>query len=426
MNVYQVANWNGNFENNKSRGYDRCTFVCVPNKLDGMGLRWILKEPDGPAVYGMFHLILCRCSKQRKPRDGWLTENGQPDGTPLTADDLAAMFGRPVAEVERAFDVLASPRIGWIARHQVQDAGADSARKESTQQKGYIGTALEVPVYCPSSALTVPSQCLRTELNGTEQKDGNGRLHSTHQVPTTTTETHTAGAPRPSCEKLPRGNGNDNSRALPPAPQANTPDGKIPLQDYAKQATTTQASTSTPPAADRATGPNQANAKASQEANQTPPNPPQDARADRPADVQDSLSRLGELLRRGGWIEHDARRVLKWLIGWKRGAWIRKASEGDYWQVAAHSNHIKATGKARDAVSVLISQMDKGAWPPEEHYRKAKTDWLALDHEDERIEPIWMREILAGIATQPEHAEAQRRTIADVAKAFGIQRAAGA
>ncbi len=89
MTVYQIQNWDSLFENNKSRERDQCHFVCVPNKQDGMGLTRLLSLPNGTAVYGIFHLILGACSRQRRPRAGWMTDDGQQTGTAWAPAEMA-------------------------------------------------------------------------------------------------------------------------------------------------------------------------------------------------------------------------------------------------------------------------------------------------------------------------------------------------
>lgn len=147
--VYQVLNWDRLFENNKSRERDQLHFVCVPNKQDGMGLTRVLNHPNGAAIYGIWQLILGACSRQTRPRDGWLTDTGRaPDGqeagTPWTPEDLALRWRRPVAEIEETLRVLSAPNIQWIR-----------------------ALPLKVPVECPDSALQVPVRCLGTEREGT-------------------------------------------------------------------------------------------------------------------------------------------------------------------------------------------------------------------------------------------------------------------
>lgn len=112
--TYRVKDWNQHFENNKSRERDRCQFVCVPNKQHGMGFTRLMGEPDGAAIYGVWHMILGACSQQRSPRAGWLTDDGTAGGHRWTIEDIAFKFRRPESEIVRALEVLTSPRVGWI------------------------------------------------------------------------------------------------------------------------------------------------------------------------------------------------------------------------------------------------------------------------------------------------------------------------
>jgi hypothetical protein len=134
MTCYQIKDWDSYFENDRSRNYDRCGFVCVPNKQHGMGFSRVMAEPDGAAIYGIFAMIIGACSQQKRPRNGWLTDNGLPPhvaltarsrstnsqppiGQPWDASDLAIKFRRPVTEINRAIEVLSNPKIGWIVVH---------------------------------------------------------------------------------------------------------------------------------------------------------------------------------------------------------------------------------------------------------------------------------------------------------------------
>lgn len=122
MKVYQVADWN-QFENHKSRERDACNWFCTPNGLTAK-VRRLLKSKGGPAIYGVHHLILGLCSRQKRPRAGWLTDDGTPDGEPLTAQDLAREFALPASLLEDTLAALSSPRIGWLSAHEAGDCRA--------------------------------------------------------------------------------------------------------------------------------------------------------------------------------------------------------------------------------------------------------------------------------------------------------------
>jgi len=112
--IYRIKDWDNIYENNKSRSVDRCGFVCLPNKNGGLGLVRILNEPDGPAIFGIFVLIVEACSRHKRPRGGWLTLSGHQDDTAWTPEDLAMMFRRKEEEVARALDVTSSSQVDWV------------------------------------------------------------------------------------------------------------------------------------------------------------------------------------------------------------------------------------------------------------------------------------------------------------------------
>lgn len=138
-------------------------------------------------------------------------------------------------------------------------------------------------------------------------------------------------------------------------------------------------------------------------------NPAPDWDPPRTEDVQACLSTLAELLRRWGWDETAVRRFLKWLINDSRGpgctlpsgVWVHRACEGDYWRILGFAKQIEMRrargGEVKDGVSLLIHMLDKGYQPTDDCYRLAKSAWIYVDQEDERVEPIWMREILQAI-----------------------------
>lgn len=141
QHVYQVADWDMHFENNKSRERDACRYACIPNKQDTLGFGRLMSLPNGTRIYGVFHLIVCACSRQNRPRNGWMTDTGKAlsghsTGTAWTAEDLAFRWRRPIEEITEALDVLCSSKIGWIKRFQLNET--ESAR--------------QVPAKCPPSA----------------------------------------------------------------------------------------------------------------------------------------------------------------------------------------------------------------------------------------------------------------------------------
>lgn len=143
---YQIKDWNDHFENDRSRQRANCSFVCVPNKQHGMGFCRIMSEPDGAAIYGIWHCIVGACSQQRC-RDGWLTSDGDMAGSAWGVSDLSLKFRRPEKEIERALQVLVSEKVGWIIAHGNSAVTADSPPthieekgREGKEEKGREGS----------------------------------------------------------------------------------------------------------------------------------------------------------------------------------------------------------------------------------------------------------------------------------------------
>jgi hypothetical protein len=148
----QILNWQKYFENSKSRERDKCSFCCVPNKI-GMGLSQMLSEPDGAAMYGIFCLALGLLSRQTKPRDGHLTDTGRADGRHLTGTELALLWRRPIAEIEKTMAFICQPNIGW---------------------------AIDLDPKCPPSTRVVPAECPPSTL---ERREGKGREENGNEDP---------------------------------------------------------------------------------------------------------------------------------------------------------------------------------------------------------------------------------------------------
>lgn len=147
MRIYRIKNWNALYENNKSRERAKCGFCCVPNKQDGLGYGLLMRMENGPGMYAAFIAGLLVASKQDSPREGWLTENGRPDGCPLTADHLAVMTQIPAELFEEMLKATSDPTVGikWIEC-----------------------------IECPSGARAVPAECPSGALEEKRKKEEKG------------------------------------------------------------------------------------------------------------------------------------------------------------------------------------------------------------------------------------------------------------
>ena len=113
--LLQIVDWNEHFENAKSRTFSKCQYACVPNKHGVSGWSNVMGEVDGAAIYGIWQCLVQLCSRQQKPRDGWLTFDGKKDGRRLSARELSNLFRRPVDEIHRCIMVVTSPEVGFVA-----------------------------------------------------------------------------------------------------------------------------------------------------------------------------------------------------------------------------------------------------------------------------------------------------------------------
>lgn len=130
---YQIRDWDSHFENDRSRNRQQCSFVCVPNKQHGMGFCRIMAEPDGAAIYGIWHCIVGACSQQKR-RNGWLTADGDCNGSAWGADDLSLKLRRPEPEIARALEFLSSDKVGWLLKYETPNKinGSPSSHHEVT------------------------------------------------------------------------------------------------------------------------------------------------------------------------------------------------------------------------------------------------------------------------------------------------------
>lgn len=388
--VYQIANWSGNFENAKSRQHQRLRFVCVPNKLSGLSLRRLLALPDGIAIYGFWHLILAKASQQTLPRDGWLTENGRADGAPWSVEDLVLLFATSTEFATRALDVLASPSVGWLLRHDlVKVTSAAMTVTPGVYRESDLPVAGVDPRQSPVGHHQDTFAATRTtgtnyresdlEQNRTERRegrisDGSKQVSSLSPAGSAGDETATAHS----------GNGGESTL----------------LNDQPQTDPTPQ------PLEDRTAG-----------AQETQPPPVQDPTA---IDIE-NLAIFVNALRLGpngqpNMVEANIARILKWLLD-NRLAWVRHAT-WDEWRdalaLALLVSELDAQRKVRDCVSYFITLFAKRAQPYERHVAAAGRIWSAAA-EREHPTPPWMRHLLAPISRPV------RRTAQDVLNALGVE-----
>lgn len=106
---YQVRDWNFHFENAGSRPVEHCRWVCMPNNQDGIAYQKMISTEEGIQHYAVFVALILMLSRQERPREGWLTDNGQEDGTPYTAFEIRLKTKMPEKLIQPALDFLCRP-----------------------------------------------------------------------------------------------------------------------------------------------------------------------------------------------------------------------------------------------------------------------------------------------------------------------------
>lgn len=48
--IYRIRDWDKNFENDRSRKVERCSYLVSPNKQHGVGFTYIMAEQDGASI----------------------------------------------------------------------------------------------------------------------------------------------------------------------------------------------------------------------------------------------------------------------------------------------------------------------------------------------------------------------------------------
>jgi hypothetical protein len=171
--LYQIVDWDRNFENHKSRDTGRCGFVCVPNRHGGFGLSAVLSEPDGRAIYGLWALMVQYCSRHQKPREGWLTHDGSRTGTRTTAAEIALAFRcQRIVEVYRMLQVTSRGDVDWLKLVEGKPEYSQNREEEGIPQ-GHL-----VSVQCPPADT---AGTLSTQKEGRKEQKPENRT-----VPTAT------------------------------------------------------------------------------------------------------------------------------------------------------------------------------------------------------------------------------------------------
>ncbi len=111
----QIIGWD-KFENAKSRTYKMKSQGSIPINLGGSGYRRMMREDDGPAMYGCFiALAMIVHSSGSKDREGYLTDTGGILGGYYDIEDLSLKTSIPEALIERTISFCSGSKMGWMA-----------------------------------------------------------------------------------------------------------------------------------------------------------------------------------------------------------------------------------------------------------------------------------------------------------------------
>ncbi len=158
--AYRIVSWDRVHEVAQSRRCKVLTWVPVPNKHDSIGLRRLFRLPNSLAVYGAYELMVQISSRLPPELRGWIVN---PEGEPLTADDLSSSLGGTAEVWSESFDVLSKPelKICWLVMEDIEPVlGARLSVVDDAQERGEEMRGDErrgdtgVPVRAPPAAFS--------------------------------------------------------------------------------------------------------------------------------------------------------------------------------------------------------------------------------------------------------------------------------
>lgn len=145
MRMISIRNWNGLYENSRSRAVKELDWVAVPNRHDGENFSLIMAHTRGSEIFSAF-ILMVQVASKCTPRGTLVKDNG----TPHNASSLSVKCRAPITWFEIAIEYLES-KTDWLDIEDVAD--------------GY------------QRAISVPSACHRVsaeEGKGREGKEGKG------------------------------------------------------------------------------------------------------------------------------------------------------------------------------------------------------------------------------------------------------------
>lgn len=107
MTTIRIANWDDNFENNRTRKMIQMQWIPLPNKFDGDGYTELMDMENGLAYFGIW-VLLAEAASKCHPRGTLVRDNGKPHDSA----SLSRMTRAPKEMFDQAIPIIAD--IGWI------------------------------------------------------------------------------------------------------------------------------------------------------------------------------------------------------------------------------------------------------------------------------------------------------------------------
>lgn len=110
--VYTIKGWNEVFEKFDTRRLKLgLSYVTWPTSQDSEGFLLLARSPEGHVALAMFGALVQLAGKRKQGQRGILADD---NGKPITAERYSSRFGLPIDHARAAWNLLASPQVGWL------------------------------------------------------------------------------------------------------------------------------------------------------------------------------------------------------------------------------------------------------------------------------------------------------------------------
>lgn len=149
---YQIRNWTALYERYNTRDREGpLPWVSFPTAFEGCSFESLIRSPGGIHAFGIFVMLVQMAGRRSRHERGILEDSAGP----ITAERFADKWQLPLEEVERAYALLESNKVGFITQ--------TSAEKSHDVQG-------EMPGRCPEDAEKCPVGTRGEERRGEERR----------------------------------------------------------------------------------------------------------------------------------------------------------------------------------------------------------------------------------------------------------------